>query len=108
MTNDGESFSILGPSGSGKTTRLRLIVGFEQLLGDVVTIFGRQVSELPPWGRNVNTVSQDYASFLYISTPDNVAHGLMVKSIDKKQRHARVREALDKVTLDFVYGHKPS
>ena len=106
--NDGEFFSMLGPSGSGKTTCLRLIAGFEQLSGGAITIFGKQASELPPWERDVNTVFQDYALFPHMSILDNVAYGLMVKGIDKKQRHAKAREALDKVALGFVYERKPS
>jgi len=106
--NDGEFFSMLGPSGSGKTTCLRMIAGFEQLSGGSIKIFGKQASELPPWERDVNTVFQDYALFPHMSILDNVAYGLMVKGIDKKQRHARARAALDKVALGFVYERKPS
>ncbi|WP_342320700.1 ABC transporter ATP-binding protein [Kosakonia sp. BYX6] len=106
--NDGEFFSMLGPSGSGKTTCLRLIAGFEQLSGGAIRIFGREASELPPWERDVNTVFQDYALFPHMSIIDNVAYGLMVKGIDKKQRHARAHEALEKVALGFVHARKPS
>ncbi|MEJ8325562.1 ABC transporter ATP-binding protein [Kosakonia sacchari] len=106
--NDGEFFSMLGPSGSGKTTCLRLIAGFEQLSGGAIRIFGREASELPPWERDVNTVFQDYALFPHMSVLDNVAYGLMVKGVDKKQRHARAREALEKVALGFVHARKPS
>ncbi|HHQ4052189.1 MULTISPECIES: ABC transporter ATP-binding protein [Citrobacter] len=106
--NDGEFFSMLGPSGSGKTTCLRLIAGFEQLSGGAIKIFGKQASDLPPWERDVNTVFQDYALFPHMSILDNVAYGLMVKGIDKKQRHAQAREALEKVALGFVYERKPS
>ncbi len=105
---DGEFFSMLGPSGSGKTTCLRLIAGFEQLSGGSITIFGKAASELPPWERDVNTVFQDYALFPHMSILDNVAYGLMVKGIDKKNRHARARDALDKVGLSFAEGRKPS
>ncbi|ENL8725523.1 ABC transporter ATP-binding protein [Citrobacter amalonaticus] len=105
---DGEFFSMLGPSGSGKTTCLRLIAGFEQLSGGSITIFGKPASDLPPWERDVNTVFQDYALFPHMSILDNVAYGLMVKGIDKKQRHAQAREALEKVALGFVFERKPS
>jgi len=105
---DGEFFSMLGPSGSGKTTCLRLIAGFEQLSGGAIHIFGRDARGLPPWARDVNTVFQDYALFPHLSVLDNVAYGLMVKGIDKKQRHARARDALEKVALGFVDTRKPS
>lgn len=105
---DGEFFSMLGPSGSGKTTCLRLIAGFEQLSGGAISIFGRQASELPPWERDVNTVFQDYALFPHMSILDNVAYGLMVKGVGKKERHARARQALDQVALGFAHTRKPS
>ncbi|HBW3014171.1 TPA: ABC transporter ATP-binding protein [Klebsiella aerogenes] len=105
---DGEFFSMLGPSGSGKTTCLRLIAGFEQLSGGSIRIFGQPASELPPWQRDVNTVFQDYALFPHMSIIDNVAYGLMVKGVGKKERHLRAQQALEKVALGFVYARKPS
>ncbi|MED8751533.1 ABC transporter ATP-binding protein [Escherichia marmotae] len=105
---DGEFFSMLGPSGSGKTTCLRLIAGFEQLSGGAITIFGKPASNLPPWERDVNTVFQDYALFPHMSILDNVAYGLMVKGVDKKQRYIMAQEALEKVALGFVLQRKPS
>ncbi|HFP0068806.1 TPA: ABC transporter ATP-binding protein, partial [Escherichia coli] len=105
---DGEFFSMLGPSGSGKTTCLRLIAGFEQLSGGAISIFGKSASNLPPWERDVNTVFQDYALFPHMSILDNVAYGLMVKGVDKKQRYAMAQEALEKVALGFVQQRKPS
>ena len=105
---DGEFFSMLGPSGSGKTTCLRLIAGFEQLSGGAISIFDKPASNLPPWERDVNTVFQDYALFPHMSILDNVAYGLMVKGVNKKQRHAMAQEALEKVALGFVHQRKPS
>lgn len=106
--HDGEFFSMLGPSGSGKTTCLRLIAGFEQLSGGAISIFGKHASELPPWERDVNTVFQDYALFPHMSVLDNVAYGLMVKGVGKKDRQAKAAQALEKVALGFVAGRKPS
>ncbi|EMK0359889.1 ABC transporter ATP-binding protein [Klebsiella aerogenes] len=105
---DGEFFSMLGPSGSGKTTCLRLIAGFEQLSGGSIRIFGQPASELPPWQRDVNTVFQNYALFPHMSIIDNVAYGLMVKGMGKKERHLRAQQALEKVALGFVHARKPS
>lgn len=105
---DGEFFSMLGPSGSGKTTCLRLIAGFEQLSGGSIRIFGQPASELPPWQRDVNTVFQDYALFPHMSIIDNVAYGLMVKGVGKKERHLCAQQALEKVALGFVHARKPS
>ncbi|EIV5432434.1 ABC transporter ATP-binding protein [Klebsiella aerogenes] len=105
---DGDFFSMLGPSGSGKTTCLRLIAGFEQLSGGSIRIFGQPASELQPWQRDVNTVFQDYALFPHMSIIDNVAYGLMVKGMGKKERHLRAQQALEKVALGFVHARKPS
>lgn len=105
---DGEFFSLLGPSGSGKTTCLRLIAGFEQLSAGAIHIFGRDARELPPWQRDVNTVFQDYALFPHLNVLDNVAYGLMVKGVDKKQRYLRAHAALEKVALGFVHARKPA
>jgi putative spermidine/putrescine transport system ATP-binding protein len=60
---DGEFFTMLGPSGSGKTTCLRLIAGFDRPTSGAIMLHGRDVTQLPPYERNVNTVFQDYALF---------------------------------------------
>ncbi|MFM7014595.1 MAG: ATP-binding cassette domain-containing protein, partial [Actinomycetota bacterium] len=59
----GEFFSMLGPSGSGKTTVLRLIAGFEKPTSGSISLFGEDVTNKPPFERDVNTVFQDYALF---------------------------------------------
>lgn len=105
--NEGEFFSMLGPSGSGKTTCLRLIAGFEQSSAGHILIHGRDVTNIPPYERDVNTVFQDYALFPHMSVLDNVAYGLMVKGVGKKQRLAQAQEALERVDLGFVRQRKP-
>ncbi|KEA51001.1 MULTISPECIES: ABC transporter ATP-binding protein [Mangrovibacter] len=105
--NEGEFFSMLGPSGSGKTTCLRLIAGFEQSSAGRILIHGRDVTSIPPYERDVNTVFQDYALFPHMSVLDNVAYGLMVKGVGKKQRLAQAQEALERVALGFVRQRKP-
>ncbi len=82
----GEFFSLLGPSGSGKTTTLRMIAGFELPTGGRVLLEGRDVSQLPPYERDVNTVFQDYALFPHMSVGDNVAYGLMIRKVPKAER----------------------
>lgn len=105
--NEGEFFSMLGPSGSGKTTCLRLIAGFEQSSAGHILVHGRDVTNIPPYERDVNTVFQDYALFPHMSVLDNVAYGLMVKGVGKKQRLAQAQEALERVDLGFVRQRKP-
>ena len=71
----GEFFTMLGPSGSGKTTTLRLIAGFEQPDAGLVQLAGRDVTNDPPYARNVNTVFQDYALFPHMTVEQNVGYG---------------------------------
>ena len=95
---DGEFFSMLGPSGSGKTTCLRMIAGFEIPTRGSVLLHGSDVTGVPPYERDVNTVFQDYALFPHMTVAENVAYGPMVrKEPDQEGRAAR---ALAMVHLD--------
>ena len=106
--SDGEFFSMLGPSGSGKTTTLRMIAGFEQPTSGRILLHGRDVTGVPPFDRDVNTVFQDYALFPHMNVADNVGYGLMVRRVDRAERERRVTEALRMVRLT-TFGHrKPS
>ncbi len=80
---DGEFFSMLGPSGSGKTTVLRLIAGFEQPTSGRIMLGTQDVTDRPPFARDVNTVFQDYAIFPHMSVRQNVEYGLRVKKVAK-------------------------
>jgi putative spermidine/putrescine transport system ATP-binding protein len=103
----GEFFTLLGPSGSGKTTTLRLIAGFEKPDSGRVLLTGQDVTERPPFARDVNTVFQDYALFPHMSVEQNVAYGLMVKKVPKAERLKRVGEALEIVRLGGLGGRRP-
>jgi len=105
---DGEFFSMLGPSGSGKTTCLRLIAGFETPTSGLISIHGTDVSGVPPYDRDINTVFQDYALFPHMSVLDNVAYGLMVRKVAKSERHRRAEEMLDLVKLAGLGGRRPA
>jgi putative spermidine/putrescine transport system ATP-binding protein len=105
---DGEFFSMLGPSGSGKTTCLRLIAGFEQPSTGSIRIHGAETIGLAPYQRDVNTVFQDYALFPHMNVLDNVAYGLKVKGIGKRERHSRAEEALEMVALGGYGERKPA
>jgi putative spermidine/putrescine transport system ATP-binding protein len=104
----GEFFTLLGPSGSGKTTTLRLIAGFERPDGGTVELAGTEVSDTPPFQRNVNTVFQDYALFPHLSVADNVAYGLRIAKVPKPERLRRVTEALEMVRLPQLGGRRPA
>ena len=105
---DGEFFSMLGPSGSGKTTCLRMIAGFDRPTSGNIYLYGKDVSSLPPYERDVNTVFQDYALFPHMTIEDNIAYGLMVKGVSKAERYKRVHEMLDLVRLPGYGQRKPS
>jgi putative spermidine/putrescine transport system ATP-binding protein len=105
---DGEFFSMLGPSGSGKTTCLRLIAGFEQPNAGRIQLYDQDVTGVPPFLRDVNTVFQDYALFPHMNVGDNVAYGLMVKKVPKREREQRVREMLELVQLPGLEKRRPA
>ena len=105
---DGEFFSMLGPSGSGKTTCLRMIAGFDRPTSGSIFLYGLDVSDLPPYERNINTVFQDYALFPHMTIQDNIAYGLMIKGVPKKERYKQVDEMLDLVRLPGFGHRKPS
>jgi putative spermidine/putrescine transport system ATP-binding protein len=104
----GEFFTLLGPSGSGKTTTLRLIAGFERPDEGRIELAGADVSDRPPYARDVNTVFQDYALFPHMSVADNVAYGLRVRGIAKRKRQERVEEVLERMRLPGLGKRKPS
>jgi putative spermidine/putrescine transport system ATP-binding protein len=106
--HDGEFFSMLGPSGSGKTTCLRMIAGFDRPTFGNIFLYGKDVSNLPPFERDVNTVFQDYALFPHMTIADNIAYGLMVKGVPKPERYKQVDEMLELVRLPGYGQRKPS
>jgi len=104
----GEFFTLLGPSGSGKTTTLRLIAGFERPDSGAVELDGVDVTGRPPYQRDVNTVFQDYALFPHMTVAENVAYGLMVKGVGRRERARRAAEALALVRLGELGPRKPA
>ncbi|MFP5342764.1 MAG: ABC transporter ATP-binding protein [Candidatus Limnocylindria bacterium] len=105
---DGEFFSMLGPSGSGKTTTLRMIAGFELPSAGRILLHGADVTTVPPFDRDVNTVFQDYALFPHMSVADNVAYGLMVRKVPRAERQDRVTDALRMVRLEGYEARRPA
>lgn len=83
-----EFLTLLGPSGCGKTTTLKIIAGFEQADEGEVMFEGKNINDLPPYERHVNTVFQKYALFPHMNVYENIAFGLKIKKMDKKNyRH---------------------
>src|SRR6266853_966828 len=104
----GIFFSLLGPSGCGKTTTLRLIAGFEQPTTGRVLIRGTNMSGLPPYRRDVNTVFQSYALFPHMSIADNIAYGLRQRHVSRAEIRRRVEEALEMVRLKGAGKRRPN
>jgi spermidine/putrescine transport system ATP-binding protein len=104
----GEFLSLLGPSGCGKTTTLRMIGGFEFPDDGSIQISGRNVENLPPHKRPVNTVFQAYALFPHMKVADNVAYGLRRSGVPKAEMADRVSRALDMVRMTAFASRKPA
>ena len=103
----GEFITLLGPSGSGKTTVLRMIAGFETPDSGTVKLNGVDITYLPPYERDVNTVFQDYALFPHMDVISNIEYGLRVKGVEKKERREKALKALDQVRLSGYENRKP-
>jgi len=103
----GEFFTMLGPSGSGKTTLLRMIAGFERPDAGTIELGGVDVTRTPPYGRNVNTVFQDYALFPHMNVLENVEYGLRVRRVARAERRRRAESALEMVRLAGLGARKP-
>jgi putative spermidine/putrescine transport system ATP-binding protein len=104
----GEFFTLLGPSGSGKTTLLRLIAGFERPDAGRIELGGSDVTRVPPYARNVNTVFQDYALFPHMTVGQNIEYGLRVRRVPKAERRQKVDGALEMVRLSGLGDRKPA
>jgi spermidine/putrescine transport system ATP-binding protein len=97
--HENEFLTLLGPSGCGKTTTLRIIAGFEEPSSGEVLFGGVDISKVPSYKREVNTVFQKYALFPFLNVFDNVAFGLKMKKMDKSLIQHKVTEMLDLVGL---------
>jgi spermidine/putrescine transport system ATP-binding protein len=106
--DSGEFFCLLGPSGCGKTTTLNLIGGFIPLTSGELRIEGRVVNDLAPHQRNVNTVFQNYALFPHMTVAENVAFGLRMEGLDKREIASRVDEYLELVGLGTYHDRYPT
>lgn len=104
----GEFFALLGPSGSGKTTCLRLIAGFDRPDSGRILLEGEDVTGVPPYDRNVNTVFQDYALFPHMTVAENVAYGLRVRRVGTAERRKRALEMLELVRLADFGDRRPA
>jgi spermidine/putrescine transport system ATP-binding protein len=104
----GAFYALLGPSGCGKTTTLRMIGGFEDPTAGTVYLGGNDVTDLPPYKRDVNTVFQSYALFPHLNVERNVAFGLERRKLSKDEVRRRVGESLELTQLGGYEKRKPS
>ncbi len=104
---EGEFITLLGPSGCGKTTTLRLIAGFETPTHGRVSLAGQDVTDLPPYQRQVNTVFQDFALFPHMTVSQNVGYGLRVTGVPKEEIGQQVAQSLGMVGLLEKSGVRP-
>jgi len=103
----GSFFALLGPSGCGKTTTLRMIGGFEEPTVGTIFLGDADVTGVPPYKRDVNTVFQSYALFPHLSLFENVAFGLRRRSVKGEQLRGRVERILELVQLGGLGARRP-
>jgi spermidine/putrescine transport system ATP-binding protein len=104
---EGEFFSLLGPSGCGKTTTLRMLAGFVTPDAGRIVLAGKDVTDVSANKRPLNMVFQQYALFPHMSIYDNVAFGLKVKRVPRREHGERIRELLRIVALEGLESRRP-
>lgn len=105
---DGERFAVMGPSGAGKSTLLRVIAGLEAPRSGTVVVNGEDITTAPAHKRPVGLMFQDNALFPHMNVLGNVAYGLRMHGMPKRQRKDRARELLDLVSLDGFDERHPA
>jgi multiple sugar transport system ATP-binding protein len=104
---DKEFVVLVGPSGCGKTTTLRMIAGLEEISSGEIFIDGKLVNNLPPKDRDIAMVFQNYALYPHMTVYENMAFGLKLKKVDKKEIDVRVKEAAKILSLEEYFNRKP-
>ncbi len=104
---DGEFFALLGPSGCGKTTLLRTIAGLETPNAGAIRIGGRDVTKVPPGGRDLAMVFQDYALYPHMTVTENIAYPLKVRKVGKAERADAAQSAAASLQLAELLARRP-
>ena len=104
---ENEFVTLLGPSGCGKTTTLRIIGGFENPDTGRVVFDGKDITKLPAYKRQLNTVFQKYALFTHMNIAENIAFGLKIKNKSKSYIHDKIKYALKLVNLEGYENRMP-
>jgi spermidine/putrescine ABC transporter ATP-binding subunit len=103
-----EFITLLGPSGSGKTTLLMTVAGFVRADTGRIFIGGKDITEIPPYRRNIGMVFQNYALFPHMTVHDNIAYPLKMRRIPRAKARKMVEEALERVQLQGLGGRRPT
>ena len=104
----GEFVTMLGPSGSGKTTCLMMLAGFETATHGEIRLAGRPINQVPPHKRGIGMVFQNYALFPHMTVGENLSFPLEVRGMDKAEREARIKRALDMVQMGAFAHRRPA
>ncbi|MHA3976993.1 ABC transporter ATP-binding protein [Halovulum sp. GXIMD14794] len=104
----GEFLTMLGPSGSGKTTCLMMLAGFETATHGDILLDGNGINNIPPHKRGIGMVFQNYALFPHMTVAENLSFPLEVRNMDKSEREAKVKRALDMVQMGAFGGRRPA
>ena len=104
---DKEFVVLVGPSGCGKTTTLRMVAGLEEITSGEIYIDGKLVNNLPPKDRDIAMVFQNYALYPHMTVYENMAFGLKLKKVDKKEIDIRVKDAAKILSLEDYLNRKP-
>jgi multiple sugar transport system ATP-binding protein len=105
--HDGEFIVLVGPSGCGKTTALRMVAGLESITQGTISIGERVVNTVPPKERDIAMVFQNYALYPHMTVYDNMAFGLKLRKLPKREIDRRVREAAGILGLEEFLSRKP-
>lgn len=104
---DGEFLTLLGPSGCGKTTLLRMIAGLDTPTTGKVFLDDEDVTNKPPYKRDVNMVFQHYALFPHMTVEENIKFGLMMKKVPTEEQKERVAQVLYLTQLEEFRNRRP-
>jgi len=105
---DGEFITLVGPSGCGKTTTLRCVAGLDTPTSGSVHFGDRDVTDLPPQERDIALLFQDIALYPHMTVRDNMAYGLKIAGVSKKERYEKVAEAAELLQITEQLDKKPA
>ena len=106
--HDGEFLTLLGPSGCGKTTLLRMLAGLDTPTKGKIILDGQDITNLPPYKRDVNMVFQNYALFPHMTAEENIGFGLRMKGVGKEEAAKRTQKLLKLIRLEDLRSRYPA